>query len=293
MKNTITVFTATYNRANLLPRLYESLTAQTNQNFNWLVVDDGSVDNSENLIKGYQKEGVIKIQYIYQDNGGLHTGYNTAIQNITTELAVCVDSDDFMPDNAIEIIIQFWEKYGSNQYAGIIGLDYNMDGLPLAGPLPNVKSLYFIDLKNKYKYRGDTKLVHRTELLKKFAPMPTFNNEKNFNPSYIFLQIDTLHPLLVLNENLCFVEYQQEGMSNNIYKQYRNSPNSFLAMRNLYLSLDRTDLVFKIKNIIHLISSAIFSKKFTTILSPPFLLLKVLLIPFGLLLNFYVRIKTR
>ena len=107
------------------------------------------------------------------------------------------------------------------------------------------------------------------------------------------MQVDSLHPLLVLNENLCFVEYQKEGMSNNIFNQYRNSPNSFLAMRNLYLSLDRTNLGFKIKNVIHLISSAIFAKKYAAILSRPYFLLKVLLIPIGILLNLYIRIKTR
>lgn len=120
----LTVFTPTYNRAHLLRRLYESLVTQSCMDFEWMVIDDGSTDFTRQLIEEFINDGRIPITYIYKDNGGLYTGYNTAYEHITTELCVCIDSDDFMPENAVEIIIDTWRKKGSNRYAGIIGLDY-------------------------------------------------------------------------------------------------------------------------------------------------------------------------
>lgn len=292
MSKIITVFTPTYNRANLLPRLYNSLINQNSNKLIWLVVDDGSTDNTEQLVKSWQEENKIPISYIKKTNGGLHTGYNVAIENINTELAVCVDSDDYMPTDAIQKILTHWKTYGNENYAGIIGLDFLESNQPIGSLLPNKKSVHFIEVKTKYKSVGDTKMVHRTELLKKFVPMPTFNNEKNFNPSYIFLQVDKTKPLLILNENLCYVDYQVDGMTFNIYNQFRNSPNSFLEMRKLYLSLQNTAMTFKIKTIVHYISSCIFAKRYKDIFTTPHFLLKVALIPVGIILNLYIRYKT-
>lgn len=99
---TLTVFTPTYNRAHTLGRTYESLLRQTDQDFEWLVIDDGSTDNTRRLVQGWIAEDKIPIRYIHKENGGLYTGYNTAYANIETELCVCIDSDDYMPDDAVE-----------------------------------------------------------------------------------------------------------------------------------------------------------------------------------------------
>ena len=102
---TLTVFTPTYNRAYLLPKLYRSLCDQTNKDFIWLIIDDGSIDNTEEIISQWIFEDKIDIKYHYKDNGGMHTGHNLAYKVIETELNVCIDSDDFMPDNAVELIL--------------------------------------------------------------------------------------------------------------------------------------------------------------------------------------------
>ena len=117
----ITVFTPSYNRAELLPRLYQSLKNQTSKNFLWLVIDDGSTDNTKAVVRNWiDSEKDFEIQYIYKENGGLHTAYNEAIAHLETELAVCIDSDDYMPNDAIAIITEFWQKNGSEQYGGIV-----------------------------------------------------------------------------------------------------------------------------------------------------------------------------
>lgn len=240
---TLTVFTPTYDRAHTLVRLYRSLCAQTCQDFDWLVIDDGSTDGTAALIQSLIDEGRIPIRYIYKKNGGLYTGYNTAYANIETELNVCIDSDDAMPDNAVEIILRTWKEKGDGRFAGLIGLDSYIDsGKPIGGTFPNdLKECYLLDLFTKRIHRGDTKQVMRTDLMKRVAPMVGFPGEKNFNPIYLLLQICDEYPLLVINEPLCLVEYQQDdSMSRNIWRQYMDSPRSFAKLRLLEMNLKRS-----------------------------------------------------
>lgn len=294
-KPILTVFTPAYNRADLLTRCYESMCKQTNKNFIWMIVDDGSTDNTREISESWVKNTKdFQVIYIYKENGGLHTAYNTAIANIDTELCVCIDSDDFMPDNAVGLILDFWKKNGSDKYAGIVGLDFDMDGNVIGDMLPDIKSVNLIGLfTGKYNIvNGDRTNVVRTELYKKYAPMKVFKGEKNFNPHYMHLQISEEYDFLVLNENLRFVDYQETGMSNSMLKQYRSSPNSFAEIRKLYLSFKDTSLKFKIKHSIHLASSCILAKKtMSSIKDNPYKLLSVIALPFGFALSLIVRCK--
>lgn len=296
-KPILTVFTPAYNRADLLTRCYESMCKQTNKNFIWMIVDDGSTDNTREISESWVKNTKdFKVIYIYKVNGGLHTAYNTAIANIDTELCVCIDSDDFMPDNAVELILDFWEKNGSDEYAGIVGLDFDMDGNVIGDMLPDIKSVNLIGLfTGKYNIvNGDRTNVVRTELYKKYAPMKVFKGEKNFNPHYMHLQISEEYDFLVLNENLRFVDYQETGMSNSMLKQYKSSPNSFAEIRKLYLSFKDTTLKFKIKHSIHLASSCVLAKKtMSSIKDNPYKLLSVIAFPFGFALSVFIRMKTK
>lgn len=293
----ITVFTPAYNRADLLKRCYESMCRQTNKNFIWMIIDDGSTDNTKQVVDLWMlNNNGFEIQYYYKKNGGLHTAYNEAIEHIDTELCVCIDSDDYMPDNAIEIILDFWKKNGSDEYAGIVGLDYTLDNHVIGDLLPEKKSVNLIDLLiGKYHiHNGDRTNVVRTELYKKVAPMISFEGEKNFSPHYMHLQISKKYDFLVLNENLRYVEYQVDGMSNSIFKQYLNSPNSFIETRKLYLSLPGISWKFKLRQSIHLISSGIIANKLIEVLKyVPSFGMKVLAVPCGFLLSKYTRIKAK
>ena len=234
----LTVFTPAYNRADLLPRCFESMKRQSSKDFIWMIIDDGSTDTTRSLVEEWMQEQLdFQIVYYYKENGGLHTAYNEAIAHIETELCVCIDSDDFMPDNAVERILDFWQAHGSDQVAGIVGLDYDLEGNVIGDPLPNQKTINLIDLLvGRYPIvNGDRTNVIRTELYKKYAPMKVFPGEKNFNPHYMHLQISQEYDFLVLNENLRFVDYQPGGMSASMWKQYRNSPWSFAETRKLYL----------------------------------------------------------
>ena len=293
---TLTVFTPTYNRADLLIRCYDSMKRQTNQMFIWMIIDDGSSDNTKELVEEWKKEQhTFILEYYCKENGGLHTAYNEAIEHIETPLCVCIDSDDFMPDNAVEIILNFWNKYGSEEYAGIVGLDCDLTGNIIGDKLPQQKSVNLIDLLvGKYPINnGDRTNVVRTELYKKYIPMKVFQGEKNFNPHYMHLQISQEYDFLVLNENLRYVEYQPEGMSASMLKQYKNSPNSFAETRKLYLSFPDTTLKFKFRHAIHYVSSCLLARKINVMLKEsPRKIITVLAIPFGIVLTIYINFKT-
>ncbi len=258
----LTVFTPTYNRAHTLPRTYESLCRQSCKNFIWLIVDDGSSDGTASLVQSWQNhDSGFKIRYIYKENGGLHTAYNAAIASLETELAMCIDSDDWLTDTAIEKILHKWHMEGSKQFAGIEALDCYADGNIIGDLLPNRKTVNLIDLYvGKYHIRnGDRKPIVRSQLYKAVAPMPTLNGEKNFNPHYLHLQISMDYDFLTMNEPVCIVEYQNDGMSHHIFSQYLNSPNSFAQLRRLCMQFRNVPLSFQIKNAIHYDSSCILS----------------------------------
>ena len=151
MKNEIilTVFTPAYNRAHTLHRCYESLCRQKCKQFKWLIIDDGSSDNTRELVEGWlKKDNGFEIIYHYKENGGMHTAHNVAYRMIDTPLNVCIDSDDYLADDAAEKIITFWKEHGSDKYAGILGLDADFDGNIIGNPdtirqaEPEIKNWY-------------------------------------------------------------------------------------------------------------------------------------------------------
>lgn len=285
---TLTVFTPTYNRAYTLHKCYESLKRQTNKDFIWMIIDDGSSDNTKEIVDVWIDEGIIEIKYIYQENQGMHGAHNTAYNLIETELNVCIDSDDYMTDNAVERIIDFWEKKGSKDVAGIAALDgYSSDNI-IGHPFPNniSKSTVF-DIYNKYKIKGDKKFIYRTKLTKQY-PYPIFEGEKYISLGYKYSKIDEEYPLLLMNEVVCIVEYMEDGSSRNMLKQYRKNPKGFAFIRTEDMKNPNASFVYKIKSNIHYVSSSFMSKNKDFIKESPCKLLTIMSIPFGFILYKYI-----
>lgn len=321
---TLTVFTPTYNRVHTIVRTYESLCRQSCADFDWLIIDDGSSDGTrawveslgEKLVDsgtrfdwmGCLLEGkdanhfVIQterfdIEYIYKPNGGLYTGYNTAYATIQTELCVCIDSDDYMPDDAVEKILKCWKERGEKKYAGILGLDYNITTQELiGGQFPEgLNEAFFYDLTLKNLHGGDTKPVLRTDLMRAVAPQVGFPDEKNFNPVYMMLKVCDNYPVLLLNENLCNVEYQigADSMSQGIWRQYVNSAKSFAKLRLLEMSLNHNTWGNKMRVCIHYISSCLLSKDSEWLEKSPLKATTLMLFPLGFVMYLLVRWKNR
>lgn len=288
----LTIFTPTYNRKDTLIKGYKALLRQKNKDFIWLIIDDGSSDDTKTVVHEWMnRDNGFEIQYVYKENGGLHTGYNKAIELIKTELCVCIDSDDYMADDAVEIIIDFWTQNKSKDLAGFIARDAYPNGTVIGGTFPTVEKIHIIELGDKYGFTGDTKMVFRSSLLKEVAPQPTYNNEKNFNPIYMILLLDYKYCFRLLNKVLCYVEYDDAGMSRNIFKQYSDSPNSFAALRLVMIESPFLSFKGRIKNYIHLGASVLFSKNFNWVRKVPSKLTFIVCFPISILLAIYIWLK--
>ena len=291
----LTIFTPTFNRAYCLERAYRSLCRQTCKDFEWLVIDDGSSDHSKELIDSWIMEKKIQIRYIYPENQGMHGAHNTAFRNIDTELSICLDSDDMFTDDAIETVLEFWDNNRENhpQVAGIIALDGHMDGRILGTPFPEgVKIEHEGILREKMGVWGDKKVIYKTKLMQQTPEYPVFPDEKYGSMAYRHQFIDAQFPWLLLNKIVYLVEYQDDGSSHNMYKQYRRALKGWDIARRSSIQHSFT-LRRKFIECVHYVSNSIFLHKCNFILDTPKKALTILAIPFGIALNLYIRYKTK
>lgn len=288
----LTVFTPTYNRAHLLGRLYQSLLAQSCQDFLWLVVDDGSSDTTRELITEWQAEGKIQIQYAYKPNGGMHTAHSLAYDLIRSELNVCIDSDDWMPPDAVERILSVWSPYREeNAVVGLIGLDVDPGGKLIGSRLPpDGTRLAFDEVYQIYGCTGDKKLVYRNEVTARSPRFPVFEGEKLVPLSWLYSQIDEQGQLVTMNEPLIVVEYQADGSSASVLKQYFQSPRGFRALREINIRYGRT-LSHRLKNIIHYGFSSIVIGDWGFVARSPAPLLSLILLPASVVLYAWLRLR--
>ena len=290
---TLTVFTPAYNRAYSIHLCYESLCRQTCKDFVWLVVDDGSTDNTKELIESWQKkDNGFEIKYVYKPNGGMHTAHNTAYENIDTEINVCIDSDDYMTDDAVEKIVNLWKEKGDKKYAGIIALDCLQNGEIIGSELE--KDRETTTLKGFYQRggKGDKKLIYRTDVMKSYPPYPEFEGEKYVSIAYKYYLADEDYELLILNEPVCVVEYMSDGSSTNMYRQYLKNPKGFAFIRKVDMQ-KAGSLKELFRCTTHYVSSSIISKNKNFIKESPKKAATVLSIPFGAALTVYIKHKSK
>lgn len=289
----LTVFTPTFNRIHLLPRLYASLKRQNNKNFIWMVIDDGSSDGTEALIHSYIEDNTIEIIYFWKENEGMHSAHNLAYEKMTTDWNTCIDSDDMMTENAVENIYQNIKNIDKDQsFYAVVGLDANQKSVIIGTEFPaHLQKVKFSELYLKYKVKGDKKIVSRTAVMKKSPPYPIFEGEKLVPLDYKTVLADQVYFVKPVNEIWCLVEYQADGSTLNMLKQYRRNPRGFAFSRISRINYGTT-LLERFKNAIHLTSSSLFSNDYGVLFKTKYSLLVILSIPSGVLLNLYIRLKT-
>lgn len=288
----LTIFTPAYNRAHTLARTYESLRRQDCKDFVWLIVDDGSTDETADRVKAWQsQETEFEIRYLYKENGGMHTAHNAAYEVIDTELNVCIDSDDCLAEGAVRKIKAAWEKVREKGYAGLIGLDADMDTGKIIGTgfPPNLADT---TLGGYYAGggAGDKKLVYRTDVIKNAPPYPVFEGEKYVGLVYKYTLIDQKYKLAVLDEVLCEVEYQPDGSTGTMFRQYLNNPKGFAFLRKVNMQYPQS-VKRLVMDCIHYCSSSQISRNKNYIKESPKKLLTVLCTPAGWLLTYWIRKK--
>lgn len=286
----ISVFTPTYNRKELLKKLYLSLLEQTDKNFEWIIVDDGSCDDTKALVSEWISQNHIPIKYSYQQNSGKHIAFNNGIDLANGKLFFCVDSDDFLPNDAIENIRKLYACELFESTIGIIALKSDTQGNLLSEKFPaNIKSSTTYDLTNKYHCPGEKTIIYKTDILKNH-PFPTVQNEKFIGECVLYDSLDKFGKMLLLNKVLTICEYQENGLSNNFFKIMTLNPIGFKIYHK-----QRIDLTASLKErlgyAVRYNAFKLMSKDSCYNYSGKYRLLVILTIPFGFLLKLYYLFK--
>lgn len=237
----ISIVTATYNRAHLLPRLYQSLKSQENKDFEWVVIDDGSVDNTESLIMEFMGENLININYIKKNNGGKHTALNMGIQIAKYDYIFFVDSDDFLPVKSVKIIkdkINLIKDHSDYAYiAGVCGLIADFKGNLIGTRLDQDVICNYITYRYKYKVLGDKAEIFKKAVLLDFL-FPTFDDEKFCPEALIWNRISEKYTMFFFNEVVYFREYLDGGLTSKIVEIRKKSPKATLLYYYEFVQLD-------------------------------------------------------
>lgn len=225
----ISIITATYNREKFLPRLYDSLCKQTSISFEWLVVDDGSTDNTFSLIKKYINENILDIKYIRKENGGKHTAMNLGVSSAKYEYTFFVDSDDYLPNNSLEIIInnilliRNFSDYAN--ISGVCGNNIDAAGHLIGDECPNSVVMNYLDFRYKLKIKGDKSEIFKTQILKDYK-FPEFEGEKFCPEALVWNRIALNYDMYFFNKSIYVRDYQNDGLTSKIIKIRKNSPKS-------------------------------------------------------------------
>jgi len=210
----LSICTPTFNRSDTLPRVYTSLCRQTNKNFEWLVIDDGSSDNTDNVILNIEKNNKeFGIKYIKKQNGGKHTAVNMAVKVAKGEIFLILDSDDYLVDEAVNIIMEAFSNLPKNGYAGC-GFNRVFQNGSLVGGTFHKKSIDITSLeREKFGIKGDKAEVFFTHVLRKY-PFPVFKNEVFLTEAIVWNRIANDGYLIRwINKGIYVCEYRLDGLS--------------------------------------------------------------------------------
>jgi glycosyltransferase involved in cell wall biosynthesis len=229
-----TVLTATYNRRHTLDRLFGSLRAQTFRDFEWLVVDDGSQDGTEQAIRSWQGESEFPVRYSYQKNQGKHVALNRGVREAAGELLLIIDSDDACVPDALERFKYYWETIPAAErrhFSTITALCVDDTGKPI-GPAFPAAVIDVADPCEQMKLRrpADRWGVNRTDVLRDF-PFPEIPGEKFLAESIVWARMALHYRTRFINERLRIVRYRADGLSASSLKLRTRNP---LGARLLY-----------------------------------------------------------
>lgn len=287
----LSICTPTYNRAYTLKRVYQSLLEQSDKEFEWVIIDDGSSDGTKELVEKFKEENKIHIIYSYHTNQGKHMSLDKAYKLSNFEYILCLDSDDWLVESAVEVINKDYNKFikKSNKIAGAVYLDKFEDGKILGTELPENEIVNWIDLKHKSNMQGDKCYVFKKSVLINY-PFITFDNNKHMPPTYQFYLISRDYDMLTVNTPLKVVEYLEDGITNNVKKNYFTSAENYAYFRKI-INYQLPTLKEQIKNIILYNVSYINSNRNDQIklTNDKTKLISKLLLPISLFLSFYYK----
>ena len=229
----LTVFTPTYNRETTLHLNYEALKRQSDKDFTWMIVDDGSTDGTEKLVESWIKAGVISINYYKQKNSGKPAATNFSIENSNSVLWICVDSDDFLSEDAVAQIRKLYAKARLNKCcAGIVGIKCDVSKKERHQndkKRRNIRKkkcpdfVHLWEITAKYKIEGERVLVFELSKLKTYR-YPIIEGEKFIGESYLYEQIGSDYDFYLTDDNLYYYHYQEDGLTANYLNLHIKNP---------------------------------------------------------------------
>lgn len=258
MKTQITVFTPTYNRKWILNNAYESLCKQNYDDFEWIIMDDGSNDDTKSLVSEWIKENKIKISYYYQENQGRFAAFNNAKKYFLGELVITLDSDDYLLENALLNVHEFWVNVSNKEYvSGIVAHFETTDNKLLGSKFPKgLKQERLYILYDKYRITGDKVLVFRKDLID-VVEYPIYKGERFGGDSIIFNKMNDIYPMRILDKTLSHREYQSDSITNNLKQHHLASKN---GIRDKYLDNLKHERYNKLNIIKHTIGYISYGK---------------------------------
>ncbi|KMM83997.1 hypothetical protein SAMN04490203_1657 [Pseudomonas taetrolens] len=254
----ITVLTATYNRAYTLARLYESLERQTNKQFEWVVVDDGSTDNSKALLDGFQQTATFPMRVVEQRNSGKHVAINTGVALAGREWIFLVDSDDALPPDAIEMFLSDVKDSTRENSVGYCyrkaDLAGNMVGNVITAPrLAEPVS----PTEAAALYQGDLAYIFRREAMLKH-PFPTFEGEKFVPELLIWNRLSDEGSIQYFDHKIIYLcEYLEDGYSANFAQNLRRNPRGFGVYYKHQIGREKS-LTRKVKCLVRYVQCRVF-----------------------------------
>ena len=246
----VTILTPTYNREYTLKDTYNSLLNQTNKSFEWIIVDDGSTDNTRMLVKNIKKENKLDIKYIYKENGGKHTALNLGIEKASGKYILILDSDDTLLPDCVDLVEKKWNNYEDNSKIACLSFLKVFPNNEIIGKKYSEEETIsnHIDFRYNRSLLGDMCEIFKTEVLKKY-PFPVFNNERFLSETLIWNKIALDYNTVYINKPIYVASYLNDGLSKNYLKLVYNNPIGASENSNMFL-IKRFKLKIRIKNAI-------------------------------------------
>jgi len=258
-----TVFTPTYNRAYTIHLVFNSLMKQSYKNFEWLIVDDGSTDNTQKIIEEFQQKVWFPIRYIRQRNGGKHRAINRGVKEARGEFFLIFDSDDWCVENALERFEFHWSslsEYNKKKFASIVALTKDKKGHVIGDKFPeDIFDSNWVDISFKHNIKGDKWLLFKTDILKKY-PFPEYEGERFIAESSVWNEIAKRYQTRGINEALLIHEYLSDGLTSKSQQLRKESIQGTMYTYTNQLRL-KISFKYKVKAVVNCMRFTIYNKR--------------------------------
>lgn len=289
----LTILTPSYNRGYIIENAYKSLLRQKDKDFEWLVIDDGSTDDTEKIVNSFIKQGKINIRYYKKTNGGKHTAVNYGVGKAKGNYILILDSDDYLTDDAVKKIGHYWKKYDNNENICCLSFLREYPDKKVIGKTYEGSEIISDNINFRYNkgVLGDMAEVFKTNILKKY-PFPVFSNERFLSEAIVWNEIALEYKTVYINEAIYICEYLEDGLSNSCLKARIRCPKGSIENARIFLN-EKFKLSIRLKNaIIYTGFSLIDKRNIKEIIGySGHKMLIISLFPLGILFYLFLKLK--